>query len=1003
MKRIILGIIACLSLLGAAAAAGGDGIKRLHQQFASPSPDARPGVYWYFMDGNLSKEGMTKDLEAMKQAGIGSVVFLEVNIGIPRGKVDFLSDEWKSCFRHAVDECERLGITMILGIGPGWTGSGGPWVKPQESMRHIVSSSARVTGGGTQTIRLERPAPRSPYFGEGVFTPELRKIWEEYYEDVAVLAFPATEGEARITDIDEKALYYRAPYSSAPGVKQFIPRDNTSAPLLPGQAVDPGRVVDLTPLLKDGTVTWDVPEGEWTIMRFGLRNNGAVTRPAPFPGLGFECDKADTTALMVHLKVFTDELFKTLGPRDPDAEGGLKILHMDSWEMGAQNWAPALREEFTKRCGYDPQPYLPAYAGYVVGDRPTTERFLWDLRQTMQELMLENHSLAVKEYARRHGLQLSIEPYDMNPMQDLELGATADIPMCEFWSPGGFNTSFAAIEASSLANIKGQHIVPSEAFTAAGDGWRQHPASMKNQTDWALAMGINRLTFHTFQHQCLPDNLRPGMTMGPYGVHWDRNQTWWPYVGAYHDYLARCQSLMQYGTTVADILYLAPEEAPYVFRAPQSALEGDSHMPDKKGYGFDACPPSLLMTASAEDGDIVFPSGMRYRLLVLPDFGRMTPALLQKIASLVADGATVAGMPPAEAPGLTDYPKADQSVRSTALQMWGSADAPQAMACVRYGKGRIYWSRDMRLNADNLYPDYGVTASILRSMGLAEDFTSSNGGIRYIHKRSGQTDYYFVANRTDLPARVTCTFRVSGAQPHLWDPTTGQTRPLASFADNGTTTSVELDFDRHQSFFIVFEPAKGIRTRGGHNFMPTELLSTVSGPWRVSFDPAWGGPAETTFDTLTDWSANDDEGIRYYSGTASYRNTFDYAKAKGRSGRIYLNLGKVKNMARVWVNGHDLGVVWTDPWRVDITDVVRKGSNELRIDVVNLWVNRLIGDESRQYDGIADGQWPQWLTKGESRPGDRYTFTTHPHYTKDSPLMESGLMGPVTVTREVAE
>ena len=334
-------------------------VSELEESFAAPPDSARPGVYWYFMDGNISKEGMTKDLESMKQAGIGSVVFLEVNVGVPRGNVDMMSPEWKSCFKHAVSECERLGISMILGIGPGWTGSGGPWIKPDESMRHLVSSAKQVSGKGMKNIILEIPQPKKPFFGERSLNQELKNKWKEYYEDVAVLAFPSVKGEKRITDIDEKALYYRAPYSSRRNVKQFIPRTSDSIPLKTGEIICKDQIIDLTRFLKNDTLAWDVPEGEWTVMRIGLRNNGAITRPAPFPGLGFECDKSDTTALMAHLDRFTEELFNYIGPRDTSLSGGLKILHMDSWEMGAQNWSPVLRKEFKKRRGYDPLPYYP--------------------------------------------------------------------------------------------------------------------------------------------------------------------------------------------------------------------------------------------------------------------------------------------------------------------------------------------------------------------------------------------------------------------------------------------------------------------------------------------------------------------------------------------------------------------------------------------------------------------------------------------------------------------
>ena len=276
-------------------------ISQIKEGFLNPPPSALPGVYWYFMDGNLSKQGMTKDLESMKKAGIGNVVFLEVNVGVPQGKVDFLSDEWYDIFKHGVDECKRLGITMTLGIGPGWTGSGGPWVLPAESMQHLVSSSIQVSGSGNTPIKLPVPLPKKPYFGEGSFSPELKKEWEKFYKDVAVLAFPTPAITKTINDIDEKALYYRAPYSSAPNVKPFLP-DLANIEETPNAAISKSQVIDLTDKLQaDGTLNWQVPEGKWTIMRFGVRNNGAVTRPAPVQGLGFESDKFDTVALNKHL------------------------------------------------------------------------------------------------------------------------------------------------------------------------------------------------------------------------------------------------------------------------------------------------------------------------------------------------------------------------------------------------------------------------------------------------------------------------------------------------------------------------------------------------------------------------------------------------------------------------------------------------------------------------------------------------------------------------------
>lgn len=972
MKKLNVIVGLCTALLMGCQPQPSADLSTLQAHFVNPPESARPGVYWYFMDGNISKEGMTKDLESMKRAGIGSVVFLEVNVGIPRGKVDFLSEEWKSCFKHAVKECERLGISMTLGIGPGWTGSGGPWVKAEESMRHLVASATQVKGGKPQTVKLETPQPKAPFFGEGAFTPELKERWKAYYEDVAVLAFPKTSAPAMLSDTDEKALYYRSAYSSAPGVKQFLTRESKNDA---DRAINPEQIIDLTAALKDGVVACDLPEGEWTIMRFGLRNNGAVTRPAPLPGVGFECDKTDSAALKAHFAVFTDELLRIIGERDTSLPGGLKVLHMDSWEMGAQNWAPRLREEFRKRRGYDPQPFYPVYAGYVVENSAISERFLWDLRLTMQELMLENHSLYVKSYAHERGMQLSIEPYDMNPMQDLELGASADIPMCEFWSPGGFNTAFSAIEGSSLGNIKGQRLVPAEAFTAAGDGWRQHPASMKNQTDWAFAAGINRLTYHTFQHQALPDSLRPGMTMGPYGVHWDRNQTWWPYAEGYHRYVARCQYLLQSGQTVADILYLAPEEAPFVFKAPESAVScTEVFMPDKKGHNFDACPASLLYQATVVGGKVHFPSGMEYALLVLPNFERMTPKLLAKIAELVQAGATVVGLPPVEAPGLSDYPGNDAEVKRIAHEVWGDEPRVPGLEKRAYGQGTLYYGQALKEREDNLYPDYELTADILQEMKQGDDFRSASGDVRYIHKQRGAVDYYFVANRKAEPQRTLCTFRVTGKQPQLWNPVNGEIRNLPAYEDNGITTTIEMAFEPHQSFFVFF--GKGIQrgTQAVEEFAPRQEVMQLDAPWLVNFDPKWGGVKEITFNTLQDWSTHPNDSIRYYSGTAVYTTQFDFTPEQRT---YYLDLGDVKNMARVSLNGQDLGIVWTIPWEVDLTPALKSGSNELKIEVTNLWPNRLIGDERN--------------------PSRRYTYTTFRHYNADSPLLPSGLLGPVRI------
>jgi len=977
-----------------------DKISAIKQGFLNPPNTARPGVYWYFMDGNMTKESMTKDLESMKKAGIGNVIFLEVNVGVPVGPVDFLSEQWQELFKHAVREGERLGIEITLGTGPGWAGSSGPWVPTSESMQHLVSSSTTVSFEDKGKIVLPLPLPKKPFFGEGVYTPELKKEAMDYYRDIAVLAFPALTDDKKISDIDEKALYYRAPYSSQEGVKQFLSPISGHNDVPKDDVIDKNKIIDLTNKMRpDGTLDWTPPTGKWTIMRFVSRNNGAVTRPAPVTGLGFEVDKFDTTALNKHLEDYVGKLLKKIGRPDPKSVGGLKRLHIDSWEMGAQNWTANFRQEFIKRRGYDPLPFYPVYAGDIVESPEISERFLWDLRQTSQELVLEYHAGQVKKYAHRNGMKLSIEPYDMNPTADLELGSVADMVMCEFWSKGyGFKTTFSCIEATSVAHLHGQSIVPAESFTADEENWKQYPTSMKNQGDWAFATGINRLVYHTFQNQALPDSLKPGMTMGPYGVNWNRSQTWWPMVGDYHRYISRSQYVLQQGRAVADILYLTPEGAPFVFLPPASALGGDAWMPDRKGYNFDGCAPGELYRASVSNGQIVFPGGASYHLLVLPKFKTMTVPLLKKIMQLVHDGATVVGAAPESCPGLSGYPESDDQLKKLVKEFWGTTASGETRQVFRYGKGIIFAGVPDK-QIDNLYPKYDLTAGILKQMGVNDDFEADQP-IRYTHRTSAGWDIYFVSNTTDKEINANAKFRSIKGAPWLWDAITGETRPLSDFSTNGTQTTIPLKLEPCQSFFIVFEKGRHMPPTKTRNFSGETLLNTLSGPWQVSFDTKWGGPANITFNELSDWTTRPEPGIKYYSGTAVYHKVFDLPANNKGNKRLYLNLGKVQNMARVKLNGKDLGVVWTAPWRVDVTGIALSKNNHLEIEVVNLWPNRLIGDASLPDDGIKDGKWPDWLLKRSPRPGGRYTFTTHQPYKSDSPLLESGLIGPVTIKQQ---
>lgn len=994
IKKILFG----LSLSLCAFSSHGQ-IAVIRSNFIHPPDRYKPGVYWYFMDGNMNAEGIKKDLEAMKTAGIGNAIFLEVNVGVPRGPVDFLSDKWYSLFAYAMKEAKRLGINISLGIGPGWTGSGGPWVKASQSMQSLVATETVVSADDMGEITLPVPAPPKPFFGEWGWPDDFKKAHAGFYEDVAVLAFPEQVKDIRLKDYEEKAFVYRAPYSSAvvrPFISSYNP-DESGYPTIPL-----AEVIDLTNKMeRDGKLNWRPGSGKWVVMRFGSRNNGAITRPAPVPGLGFESDKMDTSALKAQLDAYVGKILKNVGPEDPKTPGGLKTLHIDSWEMSSQNWSQKFRQEFIKRRGYDPLKYFPAYYGHVVGSAEKSERFLWDMRQTTQELILENHAGYVKRYAHKHGMTLSIEPYDMNPTSDLDFGSVADVPMAEFWSKGyGYNSSYSVIEATSIGHIEGKPLIQSEAFTAQdNEGWKQHPASMKNQGDWAFASGITKFYFHTFENQFLPDTLRPGATMGPYGVHWDRNQTWWPMVSAYHTYLTRCQYVLQQGRTVADILYLTPEGCPNVFVPPHSATTGNDTIRDRRGFNFDGCTGKQLMQATVRGHTIVFPSGATYKILVLPRILTMTPGLLAKIESLVKAGAVIVGQRPVSSPGLVNYPACDAIIERTGKKMWGPAVYPEQLHYHQYGNGTIINNGDADKLDGQLYPYYETIASILKKLNFMEDFTA-DGPVRYTHRTGAGWDIYFVSNTSDKTVGFDAKFRTVKGSPELWDAVTGNVTRLDHFNREAGSTSVQLKLHAYESCFVVFSQDFKWKAVQGNTISKIDTLTDLSANWDVAFNPKWGGPAHTVFKKLENWPEMKDDGIKYYSGTAVYTKTFDMNAVSKTGEHIYLDLGEVKNIARITLNGKDMGVVWTAPWRVDIGNCLCKGKNELKVEVINLWPNRLIGDEKLPDDGPKDGKWPRWLIDNKPRPDKRYTFTTSIQYKADSPLQRSGLIGPVAIIAE---
>ena len=965
----------------------------LKEGFLNPPDSAKPGVYWYFMDGNLSRDGMTKDLESMKAAGISNLIFLEVGIGVPRGPVDFMSEEWQDLFVHAVREAERLGIKILLGAGPGWCGSGGPWVKPEESMKHLVFSETEIEGNKKVNIALSIPEQRSTVW---------HTMKDPYYEDVAVYAIP-NSAKPVIADINEKALYERDPISSKPNVKTHLPAPANFEKVEESNILKQEDIIDVTKYLQpDGNLVWEAPKGKWTIIRIGKRVTGASTRPSPEPAIGLEADKLNAQYFENHLTNYTDILLEKTAPRKEGV--GWTGFHMDSWESGAQNWTDGIVEEFKNRRGYDPEPYFLAYTGRAVQSVEITERFLWDLRQTCKELLLQNHAEFGKDYAHKNGLELTIEPYDMNPAGDLDLGAVADVIMAEFWSKRfGYHTAYAVLEATSISHITGQPIVGAEAFTSNNnEAWQEYPWSMKDQSDWALALGVNRFVYHTFAHKPLGDEYRPGMTMGPYGVHWDRGQTWWPMVEAYHKYISRSSHMMQQGQAVSDILYLTPEGSPMVFQAPGDALKENGAIPDKKGYGFDGCSPKLLMDkATVENGKIVFPGASSYEIMVLPNFETMTPELLEKISSLVEHGAKIIGNPPVKSPGLTDYPGCDDKVKTLAEKLWGSFQIPEKQSERQYGKGTVYWGGN--LVSAELYPNFTSTVELLSRLNIAEDFSSDNNTIRFGHRKTSDRDIYFIANRTDSFQTTECTFRAEG-EPEIWNSVNGESGKIKNYSVKNGITAIPMEFFPYESFFVVFNSKNKqgkISKREERNFPTFNKVKTIEGAWNVSFDPKFGGPENIKFDQLQGWTNHEMREIKYYSGIATYKKTFNIENLEEK--KYYLDLGVVNDIARVKLNGKDMGVIWCAPWRTDISSALKEGENQLEIEVANRWINRLLGDKSEPEEYTRTVKFENGLLGGLEYKTGRYTFTTKAamrSFRFTEPL-SSGLLGPVAIYQTI--
>lgn len=947
----------------------------LRAEFLQPPAAARPWVYWFWLNGNVTREGITADLEAMARVGIGGVLIMEVDQGAPDGPVAFASPEWRELFAFAVSEAARLGLEVNMNNDAGWCGSGGPWVLPEQAMQQLCWSETKVHGPG----RVEVMLPQPPTVGG-------------FYRDIAVLAYPQPEDDAyRIAGIEAKACFTIG----------HVPVHSESA-AAPAAAVIPHQRVEgyLGPrMAPDGRFVWTVPAGDWIVMRLGHTLTGAVNAPAPAAGRGLESDKLSREATRAYFAGLMEKLCQDVGPL---AGRTLVATHIDSWETGSQNWTPRFREEFKRRRGYDPLTWFPVVAGRVLDSLEASERFLWDLRKTVSELILDHYAAEMRELAQRHGLRLSIEAYG-EPADDLAYAGRADEPMAEFWSYSPYAGASTATVMASAAHVYGKRILGAEAFTASdAERWQAHPGALKIMGDWAFCEGINRFVFHRYAMQPWLDRA-PGMSMGPWGLHYERTNTWWDELGAYHTYLSRCQHLLRQGLYVADVLYVAPEAAPAHF-VPQVARASAL---DRPGYNFDACPAEIVFDRlSVADGRLMLPDGMSYRVLVLPPGRVMTAALLERVRELLRAGATVVGDRPIRSPSLADYPSGDARLRALADELWGEPENGETER--RVGLGRLVWGRtaEQVLAADGLPPDFQQT------WPTGEDY------LRWIHRRDGDTDLYFVANKLDQAVDAVAAFRVTGKQPELWWPASGRITEPAAWRPEAGVTRVPLRLGPAESVFVVFRRPLGrvdpvVSLRHGE----VELTTTPTAPASLTIENAIYGPADDparTIDVTDKVRALTDAGVRSFR-VATMAADHDPAYGVVKTLRVEYTIGGVRRVALatdpedIQLDGPPLDVVvrratygpeGDEARTIDVTEKVRRlaAAGRRSFPVVKMAEDfdpAVLVVKTLRVEYVADGE-----ERVESRrDGEAFRFRTASESTRVR-AMTRGADGRVTVEVE---
>ncbi len=1068
--------------------------------FQTPPTAAKPRVWWHWMNGNITQEGIAKDLDWMSRVGIGGFQNFDANLFTPvivPKKLVYMTPEWKAAFKFATETAIQKNLEMAIAGSPGWSVTGGPWVQPEDGMKKYVWTETQVNGGKIFNEKLPKPAETTGAFqhvgiGAAAFGGPAPTL-PTYYADAAVIAYklPAQErrlqvlspklstsgGSFKLEDLTDGNLLnstelppqaigedmwiqyeFASPQTfmaltlvgashlpleefnggplnrslkvSDDGVvfrevarvsSSIVPQNTVSFPattarffricfktLEPvanpmlamfGVVPDPkpegvkvaefvlhntsrmdqfedkagfspwkedatlviqtasdaiplNSIVDLSAKMKsDGNLDWEVPPGQWAIIRLGYSLTGRQNHPASPEATGLEVDKLDPIAVRKYINNYLDQY--------QDATGGLmgtkglQYMILDSYEAGHMTWTKNFPAEFAKRRGYAIQPWIPVLTGRVIQSMESSEKFLWDFRKTIGELITEYHYEVIGEELHKRGLKRYTESHENQRIflaDGMDVKRKADVPMSAMWTPGSLAAgsdeevrSEADIrESAAVAHIYGQNIVAAESMTAVGRGFVYAPQQLKRTADLEMASGLNRFVIHTSVHQPLDDKM-PGFSLGPFGQWFTRQETWAEQAKAWMDYLGRSCHLLQQGRFVADVLYYYGENNNITSTFSQKLPAVPT------GYAFDFANASALINAiQVKNGLLTASSGNTYRLLVLDESARwMTLATLKRLRDLIKAGAKVSGVKPEKSPSLSDDPAEFQKVLADA---WSSPNVLK-----------------------------GSMSEVLKKLQVAEDLviTGNQAKILYVHRKTANADIYWLNNRSENVNEASISFRVSGKVPELWNPQTGKIEKVSYQIKNGRTI-IPLRFESWDAFFIVFGQKTSVLAYS-KSVLQEKTIAEITSPWQVDFQAKRGAPAQATFSQLNSWHENADPGIKYFSGAATYQNTFNITTLK-KGGKYELDLGEVKELAEVTLNGKSLGVIWKKPFVIDISNAIQGGNNTLEIKVVNPWVNRLIGD---------------------AQPGaQKITFTTMPFYQANAPLMPAGLLGPVRIVEK---